>query len=687
MTTVADRIAELPPEKLALLLQRLKKQKAPSTSIPRIAREAASFPLSFTQQRQWFMEQLMPGAIYNVPQAIQITGALDVAAFERALAAIAQRHEALRTTFRVVDGQPAQVVADAPVGGAALPTIDLRGLPAAQRAAETARVAAEEAAHHFDLGAGPLWRTLLLQTGDQEHTLIITMHHIISDGWSIGVAMRELAALYTAFTQGREASLPELPIQYVDFAVWQRAWLDADAAGGSPVQRQLAYWREQLADAPALLALPYDRPRPAAQTYTGATAPFRLPRAAADALRAVCDAEGATMFMAVLAALDLALARYSGQDDICVGTPIANRTLPELEGLVGLFINTLVLRVRLAGDPSFRALLGQVRATALAAYANQDVPFERVVEAVEPERSPSFSPLFQALLVYTEAAAAQVELPGLTLRPLPLHSGTAQFDLSLYLSELEDGVQGYFEYNTDLFDEATVAQLAAHLQELIAQAAAAPDQPISALMAAIPAQKLDVVVVSAFTAEPLADSLEFWMDELHVPARIRFAPYSQVFQQLLDPQGMLAASREGVGVVVLRLEDWVQHIQGGEAELQAQLAQNVADFVDALAAAREAADAPCLVCVCPPSEAFAAQPGRAELLARLDAQIAAQCGQLPGVRHLHHQQMLARYPLEAIHDPRGDELGHIPYTTEFFAVLGTCIARELWALREDAQQG
>jgi hypothetical protein len=687
MTTVANRIAQLPPEKLALLMQRLAKKKegAAHTTIPHAGREANTFPLSFTQQRQWFMEQLMPGAVYNVPQAIRLSGALDVAVLERALTTIVGRHEALRTTFQVVDGQPSQVIAPLAHHDDAsplLPIVDLRALAPDARAAETARIAGEEARRHFDIASGPLWRTTLLRLAGEEHVLIITMHHIVSDGWSVAVAMRELAALYTAYTQGKPVELPELPIQYADFAVWQRQWLQAaEEQAGSPVQRQLAYWKQQLDGAPALLELPTDRPRPPAQTYHGAIAPFMLSRAATDALRTLGDREGATIFMAVLAAFDALLARYSGQSDICVGTPIANRTLPELEGLIGLFINTLVLRTDLSGDPSFAELLGRVRRVALEAYAHQDLPFEKVVEAVQPERNPSYSPLFQALFVYSEAAAIDVQIPGLGIRPLQLHSGTAQFDLSLYLSETSDGLQGFFEYNADLFDAATIALLSSHLQGLLERSTEQPDQRLSALVADIPIQKLNIVLASAFTAEPLRDSLDFWMAELRIPSRIRFSPYSQIFQQLLDPASLLATNHEGVNVIVLRLEDWAQKYAGPNAGLFQVLEQNVQDFLDGLESFTGNTPAPCIVCICPPSPAITADPERAAFLGKLDRLLRRRIAGLAGVSLLHYVDMLKRYSVETVQDPRGDELGHIPYTPELFAALGTGIAESIVALR------
>ena len=320
-----------------------------------------------------------------------------------------------------------------------------------------------------------------------------------------------------------------------------------------------------------------------------------------------------------------------------------------------------------------------MRQTALEAFAHQDIPLEKLVEELRIERDLSYSPLFQVLFVQTEASATAVSMPGLEVAPLQLHSGTAQFDLSLYLTEAADELRGFVEYNTDLFDPLTALDLVRHFLELLERIAAQPGARLSELAGPIPPQKLELVVTSAFTAQPLEDSLAFWMAQLGLPARVRFAPYSQVFQQLLDPASLLSRNREGANIILLRLEDWAQQFDGPPAALAALLEQHVGDFLDALALSRARSGAPCLVCLCPPSETFAAAPGRAALLGRLGQTIARRAAALPGVTLLRDAELLAGYQLQSIHDPRGDELGHIPYTPEFFAVLGTALAEALVA--------
>ncbi|RMF36691.1 MAG: non-ribosomal peptide synthetase, partial [Chloroflexi bacterium] len=395
MKEIARQIANLPPEKRALLELLLKEEGVDlsrSLILPR-KREGNALPLSFAQQRLWFLDQLAPNTpLYNIPDAIRLRGPLDVAVLERSLNEIVRRHESLRTTFRATDGKPVQVIA--PTLKLPLPLVDLSGLPKAAREAEVQRLATEEAQRPFDLSRGPLLRVTLLRLGDEEHVALLTMHHIISDGWSMRVLVQELAALYDAFSHGRPSPLPDLPIQYADFALWQREWLQ-----GEVLEEQLAYWKQQLSGSPPVLELPTDRPRPPVQSFRGAHRPFMLPRPLSQAIKALCRREGVTPFMLLLAAFQTLLHRYTGQDDISVGTPIANRNRAEIEGLIGYFANTLVLRTDLSGDPPFRELLKRVREVALGAYAHQDLPFEMLVDALQPERDLSHTPLFQVMFV------------------------------------------------------------------------------------------------------------------------------------------------------------------------------------------------------------------------------------------------------------------------------------------------
>ncbi|MBN8468382.1 non-ribosomal peptide synthase/polyketide synthase [Corallococcus exiguus] len=441
----------------------------------RRAPEGQPLPLSFSQQRLWFLEQLEPGlATYHMPAAIRVKGPLDTDAFERGLAEIIRRHDVLRTTLHASGGEAFQVVSNR--SDWHLPRVDLSALPGEQREAEVRRVALAEATKPFDLTRGPLLRLSLLKLAEEEHQLIVVMHHIIADGWSITVLIQELSALYAAFVQGRPSPLPELEVQYADYAVWQREWLREEE-----LERQLSYWRQQLAGAPPVLELATDRPRPPVQTFRGAAFPVRIPRELTGALKALAQREGVTPFMLVLATFQVLLSRYSGQRDISVGSPTAGRRLAELEPLVGFFVNNLVLRTRLDGDPSFREVLRRVWETTLGAYAHQDIPFEKLVEELQPRRDLRHSPLFQVWFVLDKARLADFTTGGLTLSTVETDAGVSRFDLALFLSDAEEGLTGTLDYNTDLFDASTIARMAEHLGVLMAGIARAPDTRLSQL--------------------------------------------------------------------------------------------------------------------------------------------------------------------------------------------------------------
>ncbi len=432
-------------------------------------------PLSFAQQRLWFLSQLEgDSSTYNMPAALRLSGALKQEALQASLNEIVQRHETLRTTFASVDGKPLQVIA--PLLQLPLPLIDLAGLSVEQQESEVQRMTFAEGVQPFDLLHGPLLRTTLLRLTSTEHVLLLNIHHIISDGWSLGVLVRELSTLYTAIADGQHASLPTLPVQYADFALWQRTWLQ-----GQNLEHQLQYWREHLAGAARVLELPMDHPRPAVQTYQGARLTFQLSPELAQNILILSQREGVTLFMTLLAAFATLLLRYSGQSDIVIGTPIANRRSTELEGLIGFFANTLALRTDLAGDPSFQQLLKRVRTLCLQAYAHQDLPFEKLVEELAPERSLSHAPLFQVLFVLQNANDAILSLPGLKLQQFDVDNGTSKFDLTLFVQESTQGFRGVFEYNNAIFDESTIQRMVEHLQQLLTGVISDPTQKLSRL--------------------------------------------------------------------------------------------------------------------------------------------------------------------------------------------------------------
>ncbi len=470
-----EQIAVLTPAQRALFEQRLRRPGAQAVA-PRIERESdrARAPLSFAQQRLWFLDQLEPGRpFYNMALAFRLRGPLRTDALRRALEALIARHETLRTTFSMVDDRPLQSIG--PEGPPTLTVSERFDLAEADRDRLAAEWVAVEAGRPFDLARGPLLRAALLRFGEADHVLLLGMHHIISDGWSLGIFTEELARYYEEFAVGRPADLPALPIQYSDFARWQRRCLT-----GSVLDEQLAYWRRQLADLSAL-DLPTDRPRPRQQTFRGGRYETVFPSAVTKALRKLAQSEGATLYMALLTAFHVLLSRYTGQEDIVVGSPIAGRNRSELEGLIGFFVNALVMRTDLSGDPTFRELLRRVREVALGAYAHSDLPFEKLVEELQPQRDLGQNPLFQVTFALHNAPDRDLNLPGIALTRLRVESGATRFDLELHLSEREDGLHGSFVFSSDLFDASTVERMASHFRTLLEGIAADPDSRIARL--------------------------------------------------------------------------------------------------------------------------------------------------------------------------------------------------------------
>ncbi|HET7461935.1 MAG TPA: non-ribosomal peptide synthase/polyketide synthase [Longimicrobium sp.] len=437
-----------------------------------LPRDGRPLPVSFAQRRLWFIDQLEPrNPAYNLPAALRLSGALDVPALERALAETVRRHETLRTVFAAVDGEPVQAVAPSPDFALEIVALD----PSADAEAEIRRRAAEEAARPFDLARGPLLRAVLVRVSSTDHALLFTIHHAVSDGWSMGVLVREVSVLYAAFAAGEPSPLAELPVQYADYAAWQR-----DRLTGDVLEAQTAFWRRALAGAPPLLELPTDFPRPPVAGTEGGARPFQLSADATRALRALAAAEGATPFMAALAAFQALLARWSGSTDIAVGTPVAGRGRRETEGLIGLFVNTLVMRADLSAGPAYRALLRQVREGVLAAHAHQELPFEKLVEALEVERSLAHAPLFQAMFSLDEPAAAALRLGEVEIGEIETETGRASWDLHLQLVDDGAALRGWIHYRADLFRADTVDRMASHLAALLEHATAHPDAPVAA---------------------------------------------------------------------------------------------------------------------------------------------------------------------------------------------------------------
>lgn len=484
-----ERLAQLSAEQQELL-GRLLREKAQS----RIKR----FPLSFAQQRLWVLDQMEGGrtAAYSVPTALRLTGSLDAAALERSFGEVVRRHEALRTTFEsnALTGTPEQLIH--PSRPFHLETMDLAPLPEDERAHEARRISNEEAQTPFDLSKGPLIRAKLLRLAPEEHLLLLTLHHIVSDMWSTSVLTGELTSLYEAYSRGDESPLPDLPIQYVDYAHWQRSRLT-----GNTLERQLGYWRSRLGGRLPVLELPTRGPRPSLHSVSGAEKTWTLDLATTEAIRRFSHQKGATLFMTLLAAFKVLLYRYTSQDDILVGTPIANRGRREIEGLIGLFINTLVLRTDLSGDPSFCVLLDRVKDVALGAYAHQEAPFEKLVEELQPERETSRTPLFQVMFALQNVPPSQAHIDQLQISPYSLDVKTAKFDLTLAILEVEEGLIGAWEYNTDLFDHSMIERMMGHYGTLLNNILACPGQSISRLSILTQSER-DLLLADAYRSAP-----------------------------------------------------------------------------------------------------------------------------------------------------------------------------------------
>lgn len=472
----SERVKNLSPQKRSLLLKALQKnavQTAESKRIPQRL-QPDSAPLSFAQQRLWFLDKLSPqNSAYNLPAAVQLKGQLNLPALQQTFNEIVRRHEVLRTAFAEVNGQPIQVIS--PAINFNLEVVDLQKLPEIQQKIEVEKQALEEAQRPFDLTQTPLLRGTLLQLNNAEYVLLLTIHHIISDGWSMGVLVREVGALYEAFSTSKSSPLPELPVQYGDFANWQRQHLQ-----GEKLEKQLAYWKQQLTG--ILDVLPTDRQRSSAQTFRGTQQTFVISASLTQSLKTLIQQQEVTLFMTLLAGFKVMLYCHTKQENLAIGSPIANRSRVELEGLIGFFVNTLVLKIDIAGNPTFRELLRRVRETTLQAYAHPDVPFEKLVEELQPERNLSYNPLFQTWFVLQNAPMPPLELAGLTLSVLEFDTSTSRHDLSLTCWENAQGIQGLFEYKTDLFKTATIERMVRSFETIINQVVAQPDMKINDLL-------------------------------------------------------------------------------------------------------------------------------------------------------------------------------------------------------------
>ncbi|TMC05017.1 MAG: hypothetical protein E6J41_23295, partial [Chloroflexi bacterium] len=624
-------------------------------------------PASSAQERLWALAQLDGRSIrHNMTFAGQVRGPLDEAALRRALVEVVHRHEVLRTTFAERDGRPEPVVhQDAAVwleppelpDGAARAWID------------------GQAVAPFDLGQGPLVRAALVRTGPDEHRLLIGMHHVVCDNWSCGLLFRELETLYEAFAGGRPSPLPEVALQYADYAAWQRERAH---------DRDLRYWSERLRDAPPLLRLRWDGPRPAVQSHRGARVTRLLPAELAGAVRELASGESTTPYATLLAAFAALLHRSSGEDQILLGTPTSGRPRPELEAVIGYFADIMPFRVEVAGPSSFRAHARRVHELLAEAFEHGGAPFAEIVEAVRPVRDPAYHPIFQSLFSFLEESEQRPALAGVEVVSDDVPREGTDFDLFLTAAWEGDRLRCSLEHNTDVFGAETAGRILDAYEAVLRAAVGDPDAPVGELPvdpSLVAAAARPVVVAASFTADPLGGSLEFWLRRLGLPARVAFAPYNQVVQQLLDPASLLSGAGEGDGmaVVLLRWEDWLRFRTAEEAsrprEAVGRFEENLHELLVALRGfAERQPDTELLVGVCPGSATFANEPW-ASLCARMEERLVRGCAELPRVTVVRAARMGQGHEAGSSDDARAEELGHIPYTPDYYRTLGTVLAR------------
>ncbi|MEK6283639.1 MAG: amino acid adenylation domain-containing protein [Acidobacteriota bacterium] len=648
-------------------------------------------PLSFAQQRLWVLNQLDQGSsFFNMHQAMRLKGVLNVAALEQSLNEVLRRHEALRTRFVTVDGLPVQVIE--PPQSLKLALVDLSGLTRAEQETEVLELSKEEAHHSFDLTQAPLLRVRLLKLESEEHVVLLTMHHIISDGWSIAVFIREMSALYAAFSGGMESTLAELPIQYADYAVWQRNRLH-----GEELASQLSYWKKQLAGAPPALDLPTDYPT-ASRLSQGARYSVTLPDSLVKQLKRLSLGQEATPFIILLTALKILLFRWTTQRDIVVGTVVANRDRVETENLIGCFMNFLPIRTETSEDETGLQLLRRIKNTVLGIYAHHDCPFEKIVEAANPERRPDQNPLYNVAFLLQNFPRTYDFSPTLETSMIPSAHDFSLLDLRFVAEEYPEAIKLWCEYRSDLFEAETIKQLVEGYCATLEKLASEPQLTLSsftlpeelearAKQSRSRNQKQTIAIAATFTAEPVEDSLDFWMQELGIPTHCAFAPFNQVFQQLLEPSSLMATNQNGVNVILIKLEDWGRRSHDAITETHSlvispeEIERSVLDFIRALNSAADGSITPYLLCVCPSAPDILSEPQTAEFFQRMEKLLAANFKNSDGVYHVTTAELAATYPVPDYYDAERDQLGQVPYTPAFFTALGMILARKVRALK------
>lgn len=667
---------------LLAFIQKGRGRDASAASLSRCP-QGQPVPLTFAQERIWFFEQFMPGnPFYNMPLAVKLNGKLDIARLRDVFHELARRHEALRTVFSEEEGVLTQVVR--PNLSIDCPLEDLSTEEAALREARVQQRIQNEVAQPFDLARGPLIRIGLVRLGEWEYVLLLTMHHIVSDGWSMGVLLREASVLYEAFCRGEPSSLAELPFRYTDYAYWQRT-----ESGENKLDAHLHYWKQQLAGAPTLLNLPTDKPRASSPGLSGKRERSVLPRGLVQQAESLARSLETTLYAVLLASLKLLLFRWTGQRDLIVGTVVAGRTHPHLEGVIGCFMNSLVLRTQVAGAESAQDLINGLSAGLFDAYRHQDCPIEKLIEALNPPRTLGVNPLFNVAFLLQNFPVPERFSQDIETEVIPAYSGGLNLDLRFVASEINDEFSFECEYNPELFDSATICHLLDTYGSILERLVETPEASVASFQLSPTlerqverARSLDksrsLVIAATFTAEPIRESIEFWMETLTTPTNISFAPYAQVFQTLLAPDSILAANND-VNVLMLRLEDW--WAAEGDFEGRTKRLHTACDeFMQSLTTYRARCTATTFIVLCPASSQSKNSREITAFLDKVESKLREESSAFSGVYSVGSKEVFEYYDVPNYEDPEAEAIGHIPYTSELFTALGTLISRKIAAL-------
>ncbi|ACK67644.1 FkbH like protein [Rippkaea orientalis PCC 8801] len=683
-----QQVKQHKPEIISLLQNAQTNRVVKEDSIPLIPRkDGQTFPLSFSQQRLWFLSQFEgTGATYNMPVALKLEGNLNQSALIKSFNELVQRHEILRTRFILENEHPVQVIDRDII--LHFPVLDLEGINQEEQNKQIEKYIEEENHYHFQLDQEHLIKVTLLKLKQTCHILLVNIHHIIGDGWSGGRLVEELSQLYEAFCQDKSSPLPNLTVQYADYAVWQREWIEANEG-----KKQGQYWQKTLNNSPALINLPTDYPRPKVQSFKGKTYQIDLPLSLINSLKELSQQQGVTLFVTLLTALKIVLFKWTHQEDLVVGTVIAGRNRVEIEPLIGCFMNFLALRSQLTEETTINQLLQQENKIVLDAYSNQDFPFEKVVEIINPERNTSHNPIYNVGLLLQNFAKPPLFGDKLTVTSIENDADIALLDLRWVITEESNKIVLDCEYSTSLFREETIEYLVKSYVKVletviqnreikVKNLKLLPNLQQQAEKAKLREYKQTIAIAASFTAEPIEAILSYWMEKLSWSSQIQLAAYNQVFQELLNPNSLINQNHQGINIILIRLEDWVRFTENQQSSesLTDKIRQNVNEIISAIQQTQQLRQSPLILALCPSSPTFVAN--QASFLTQMEILMVSQLKNLHRVHLICLEDIRKTYAVSDYYDANRDELGHIPYTEVFYAALGTAIARKIYALKQ-----